>query len=372
MTYSIKIKNILCVLLLGTATAQYPIAQSRDEMFQFISEMPKAELHVHLEGTMSPQTIVKLANRNGYSFFNNVEDVFESLENRAPGLGGFLQHHDKQVSVIQTENDFYTLTYDFLKNCFENNIVYVEFFFDPQIHSERGIAFESVLEGILKGKKAGEKNFNIKSNLIMCANREKSIESAMEILEKAKPYKNYIVGIGLDNGPENGNPPVKFTSFYQEAKRQGYYLTIHNDVDEANSVEHIWQAIDILKVDRLDHSINAIEDLSLVEEINNREIYIAASPVQRRRDPVPQDIGRIKFMLDHGMNVSLHSDDPGEFESGYLTKLLFNFQQAGHFSKRDMARFMLNAFKATWLEQADKDAYIKSFKKWAKENGVRI
>lgn len=363
---------LLATLLSSISLASNLDGMTREEMSVFIGDMPKAELHIHLSGTLSPQTVVKLANRNKFDFFNTVELVEQSLANRVPGLIGFLNHHNKQMSVIQTEADFTTTVYDFLEKCKENNIVYVELFFDPQAHTSRGISFDTMMKGILAGRKAGEKTFGIKMNLIISINRERSIESAVEMMEQAKPYKQYLIGLGLDSGPEEGNPPSKFKDVYAHAKKEGYLLTVHNDVDEKDSVAHIWEAMDILKVDRLDHSLNATEDMTLMAEIRRRGLCLTGSPVQRRSDPVPQDIPRIKFLFEHGICISIHTDDPGEFESGYLSNLMLNFQQAGKFSKRDMVRMMLNAFKASWLPEDEKQAYIDELKEWAAVQYVNI
>ncbi len=372
-------KLILIPILLFSLMAcdQQPTADAvqtnySKKMWSFISEMPKVELHIHLEGTMYPETVSILANRNGFDYFKTVKEVQQSLDSRPPGLFGFLQHHEKQVSVLQTQEDFYTVVYDFLKNCKDNNIVYVEFFFDPQIHTSRGIAFNDVLDGILAGREAGEKDFGVKSELIMSINREKTVESAFKMLKDAEPYKNQILGLGLDNGPEEGNPPAKFEAVYALAKNQGYYLTAHNDVDEKDTVEHIWQSINILHLDRLDHSLNAMEDFDLLREINRRGLCLTGSPVQRTTDPEPQEIERIRFLLQHNICVSLHSDDPGEFASGYLSQLLFNFQQSGKFTKRDMVLLMLNAYEAAWLPINEKKMYIDEFKTWAETQGVNI
>jgi len=345
---------------------------TREEMQIFLGEMPKAELHLHLAGTLSPETVAKLANRNNFDYFNTVADVEKSLISRVPGLIGFLSHHNKQLSVIQTEKDFYTAVYDFLEKCKENNIVYVELFFDPQTHTSRGISFDTMMKGILAGRDAGVKAFGVKTNLIISINRERSVESAIEMMRQAKPYKKHLVGLGLDSGPEEGNPPAKFKAVYAQAKKDGYLLTIHNDVDEKDSVAHIWEAMDVLKVDRLDHSLNAVEDMELIAEIRRRGLCLTGSPVQRRSDPEPQDIPRIRFLFEHGICISIHSDDPGEFQSGYLTQLMLNFQQAGKFTKRDMVRMMLNAFKATWLPEDEKQVYIDSLKQWAAEHYVNI
>ena len=345
---------------------------SREEMKVFIDDMPKAELHIHLAGTLSPETVAKLANRNKFSYFNTVDEVVESIAARKPGLAGFLGHHNKQQNVLQTEEDFKTAVYDFLQKCKENNTVYVELFFDPQAHTSRGIDFDAMMKGILAGRVAGEKDFNIQLNLIISINRERSVESAINMLERAKPYKPHIIGLGLDSGPEEGNPPSKFKAVYAQAKIDGYFLTAHNDVDEKDSVAHIWEAINILQVDRLDHSLNAAEDMILMAEIIKRGLCLTASPVQRGTDYEPQDIPRIKFLFQHGVCLSLHSDDPGEFDSGYISQLMLNFQQAGQFSKRDMVRLMLNAFKTAWLADDVKKSYLDSLKKWAAERYVNI
>jgi adenosine deaminase len=372
-----KFLSPLCIVAVGMLASSFVLASDvadlyRANMKHFIDDMPKVELHIHLEGTMTPATVSKLATRNEFDYFNTVADVESSLANRKPGLGGFLQHHDKQVTVLQTEKDFYTVTYDFLKNCKDNNIVYVEFFFDPQIHTTRGVSFDAMLKGILAGRDAGQIDFGVKANLIMSINREKSVNSAFQMLADAESYRDKILGLGLDNGPEEGNQPAKFEAVYALAKKQGYFLTAHNDVDEKDTVQHIWESIEILKLDRLDHSLNAMEDMELLNEINRRGLCLTGSPVQRTTDPEPQEVERIKFLFQHGVCVSLHSDDPGEFASGYLSELMFNFQQAGKFTKRDMALMMLNAYEAAWLPEPEKKAYIDRFKTWADANSVKI
>ena len=371
-----KIKTMFLALLMtslcGPSFASNLDGMSREQMQVFLGAMPKAELHIHLSGTMSPETVAKLANRNNFNFFNTPEQVKQSLSNRVPGLIGFLSHHNKQVSVIQTEKDFYTTIYDFMEKCKENNIVYVEMFFDPQAHTSRGIPFDSMMKGILEGREAGQKAFDVKLNLIISINRERSVESAVEMMAWAKPYKKDLLGLGLDSGPEEGNPPSKFKDVYAQAKKDGYFLTIHNDVVEKDSTSHIREAMELLKVDRLDHSLNAAEDIDLIAEIRRRGLCVTGSPVQRGSDPEPQDIPRIRFLFQHGVCISIHSDDPGEFDSGYLTQLMLNFQQAGKFSKRDMVRLMLNAFKTAWLPDAQKQIYIDNLKEWAAVNYVNI
>ena len=341
-----------------------------DNMLEFITNLPKAELHLHIEGTLSPQTILKLTARNNIDFpYKSVEAINNALANRKPGLVGFLDHHYQVVPIIQTQADFHEVTYELLRTCKENNIVYVELFFDPQFHTTRGISFEAVINGIDQGRSDGAKAFGVEANLIMCINRERSVESAFEMLAQARPYRNKIIGLGLDSYEEH-NPPRKFAEVYHRAKQDGYRFTAHCDVDQTNSVQHIWECLNILNVERIDHGINSIEDPQLVEELKRCKICLTTCPVWRSTDPEPQDIDRIKKMFELGLLVTLNTDDPAEFDSGYLTDLLIGVQKASGYSKRNMVHFMMNAFEGSWLPRSAKDFYIEHLLKYAAAHGV--
>ncbi len=343
-----------------------------DNMKEFIANLPKAELHLHVEGALNPQTILELVARNDIDFpYKTVKAINGALANREPGLVGFLDHHYLVVSIIQTEADFYQVTYDLLRTCGENNIVYVELFFDPQFHTARGISFEAVINGIDRGRCDGAEAFGVEANLIMCINREQSAESAFEMLAQARPYRNKIIGLGLDSYEED-NPPRKFADVYARAQEDGYRFTAHCDVDQTNSVQHLWECLDILKVERIDHGINSIDDPQLVEELKRRNICLTTCPVWRSTDPGPQDVDRIKKMFELGLLVTLNTDDPAEFDSGYLTDLLIGVQEASGYSKRDLVRFMMNAFEGSWLAPSAKDVYIESLLEYASAHGVDI
>lgn len=177
-----------------------------DDMRNFIKGLPKAELHVHLEGTIGPQA-PKLAERNGIDYpFKTEKEVEEALNYRTYGLESFLDYHYLLVSVIKTKEDFYELTYEFLSKCSDNNVVYVEIMFDPQYHTEKGIKFEDIIKGINEGRNDGYRDFCVEANLIMCINRERSVESAWKMMEQAYPYRHLITGLGLDSY-EKDNPP---------------------------------------------------------------------------------------------------------------------------------------------------------------------
>jgi adenosine deaminase len=342
-------------------------------MKAFIANLPKAELHLHIEGTLSPQTILELTARNNIDFpYRSVEAINNALAHREPGLAGFLDHHYLIVSIIQTEADFHKVTYEFLRSCKENKVVYVELFFDPQFHTARGISFEAVINGIDGGRRDGAKDFGVEANLIMCINRERSIESAFEMLEQARPHRDKIVGLGLDSYEES-NPPRKYAEVFARARQDGYRFTAHCDVDQINSVQHIWECLEILNVERIDHGLNSVEDPLLVEELKRRNICLTACPTWRSAHPDPRaDIDRINQMLELGLLVTLNTDDPAEFDSGYLTGLLIGVQEASGYSRKDMVRLMKNAFEGSWLPRSAKDACIESLVQYADAYGVHV
>lgn len=368
-TKSFLLTAIAAICLIVSACSGETVDTAKD-MRAFLSGMPKAELHLHLEGTLSPATIVEITNRNGIDYFTTIEEVEQSLANRPPGLMGFLEHHFKSQNVMQTRQDFYDATYKLIEKLHENNVVYADVFFDPQAHTSRGIAFNDMFEGIDAGRRDAEAKFGVTVNLIMCINRERSVESAFEMLDQAYPVREKIIGLGMDSGPEYGNPPVKYKEVYARAREEGYFLTGHHDVDVQDSVKHIWQSLEIIDIDRIDHGLNATDDPRLVEELARRGMCLTGSPVKRSTDPAPQDVDRIRKLDSAGICVSLNSDDPEEFETGYLTNMLILFQEASGYSKADMTRLVLNAFNAIWLPDNEKVAYVGELKKYAIANGV--
>ena len=339
-------------------------------MKTYLTNMPKAELHIHLEGSLSPETIVDIVQRNGLSYFQTVEEIRASLANRPPGLNGFLQHHYKSQEVMQSGEDFYQATYNLIEKLSANKIIYADLFFDPQVHTSRGIPFAEMFEAIDNARTVAQSAFPITVNLIICFNRERSVESALEMLDQARPYKDKIIGVGMDSGPEYGNPPKKFAAVFSQARSEGYYLTGHCDVDVQDTLKHIWQVLDTVKLDRIDHGLNALEDPKLIAELVKRQMCLTGSPVKRTTDPVLQGVERIRALDGAGVCISIHSDDPEEFDSGYLTNMLILFQEASGYSKADMTRLMLNAFRGLWLPEAEKKRYIEELKAYAIEQGV--
>ena len=369
-TLWLSIAMIMGVGATVLATVDGQAAQSESEMSAYLIGMPKAELHLHIEGSITPETIVEITTRNDLGYFNSVEEVKESLASRPPGLMGFLEHHFKMQNVMQNRQDFYDATFSLIAMLHENNVIYADLFFDPQAHTSRGIPFEEMFDGIDSARNDAQERFGVTVNLIMCINRERSVESAFAMLDQAYPVRDRIIGLGMDSGPEYGNPPIKFRDVYTRARGEGYFLTGHHDVDVRDSLKHIRQSLEIIEMDRIDHGLNASDDPELMADLVRRDMCLTGSPVKRTTDPAPQDVDRIRTLDSAGVCVSLNTDDPEEFESGYLTNMLILFQEASGYSKADMTRLMLNAFKAIWLPADEKEELLAELRRYAVDNGV--
>ena len=321
----------------------------------FIENMPKAELHVHLEGTLEPELSFSLAEKNGISLpFETPEALVAAYDFH--DLPSFLKIYYAGMSVLQEESDFFDLTWAYLEKAASQNIVYVELFFDPQGHTTRGVVFDTVITGIHKAQEAAKKELGIESKLILCFLRDMSAESAMEHLLMAKPYVDWIVGVGLDSDEFN-NPPIKFKDVFALARQWGLKLTMHCDVNQKNTLEHIAQVLDEIQVDRIDHGVNALESDALCEKIKNRQLGLTVCPVSNRFVVQSLTYQEIKDMLSKGMLATINSDDPAYFRA-YLNENFIALQEEGHFSKDEILTLAANAFSVSWLSAAEKTAYL--------------
>ena len=324
-------------------------------MQAFIEGMPKAELHVHIEGTLEPELSFALAEKNGIELsFDSPEALIAAYDFH--DLPSFLTIYYAGMSVLIDESDFYKLTWDYLEKAASQNVVYTEIFFDPQGHTSRGIAFETVITGIRKAQVDAEQKLGIRSQLIMCFLRDMSAESAMEHLQMAKPYLGWLVGVGLDSDEYN-NPPVKFKDVFALAKQWGLKLTMHCDVNQKNTLDHIRQVIEVIGVDRIDHGVNSLESDELCELIVEKQLGLTVCPVSNRFVVQSLTANEIRTMLDKGMLATINSDDPAYFRA-YMNENLIELQQEGEFSQSELKTLMANAFKVTWLPEEDKAAYL--------------
>lgn len=327
-------------------------------MQAFIEGMPKAELHVHIEGTLEPELSFALAEKNGIELpFDSPEALIAAYDFH--DLPSFLTIYYAGMSVLIDESDFYKLTWDYLEKAASQNVVYTEIFFDPQGHTSRGVAFETVITGIRKAQVDAEQKLGIRSQLIMCFLRDMSAESAMEHLQMAKPYLGWLVGVGLDSDEYN-NPPVKFKDVFALAKQWGLKLTMHCDVNQKNTLDHIRQVIEVIGVDRIDHGVNSLESDELCELIVEKQLGLTVCPVSNRFVVQSLTANEIRTMLDKGMLATINSDDPAYFRA-YMNENLIELQQEGEFSQSELKTLMANAFKVTWLPEEDKAAYLAKF-----------
>lgn len=332
-------------------------------MKTFIQNMPKAELHVHLEGTLEAQHVFVLAKRNNIILDQkSPEELIAAY--RFHDLPSFLKIYYAGMSVLRTEQDFYELAYQFFERAAKDNIVYVEPFFDPQAHTSRGVPFSTIIHGIHQAQVDARRNLGLESNLIMCFLRDLSAESALEHLEMATPYRDWIVGIGLDSDEKN-NPPIKFLDVFKKAKKYGWKLTMHCDVNQENSIQHIRQCLKDIEVDRIDHGINALEDDEVCEEIKRRGIGLTICPISNRyvvQNLTTNEIGRL---LKKGIKATINSDDPAYFNA-YLNDNFIELHKEGDFTKDDIVTLAANAFEIAWISDAQKKSYVDRLMAWSK------
>jgi adenine deaminase len=332
------------------------------ELAPFIAGMPKAELHLHIEGTLEPELKFELAARNGLDLpYASVEEMRAAYDFNS--LASFLTIYYEGMNVLVTEQDFYDLAMAYFRKAHSQNVVYAEIFFDPQGHTPRGIAFETVIKGFRRAQEDAEASLGMRTQLIMCFLRDLSAESAMETLEQSLPYGDWIVGVGLDSD-ERGNPPVKFKEVFARARKEGYRLTMHCDVDQENSVGHIWQCLDEIKVERIDHGVNALEDPALIKEINERGLGLTVCPISNGFVTDGLKAEEVKLLLDGGVRATINSDDPAYFD-GYMTENFLAVQGAVQLSKDEIVQLSRNAFNVTWLPQEERNAYVDALEAYA-------
>ncbi len=320
-----------------------------------IREMPKAELHIHIEGSLEPELMLKLAERNGVKLsFNSVEEVRKSYEFK--DLQSFLDIYYEGARVLLKEEDFYDMTWAYLEKARSQNVRHTEIFFDPQTHTGRGVAFDTVIAGIHRALVDAEQQLSITSKLIMCFLRHLSAPAAMETLKQALPYKDWIVAVGLDSS-EVGHPPDKFTSVFDKAREQGFLTVAH--AGEEGPPEYIWQALDLLKVSRIDHGVRCVEDTKLVERLAKEEIPLTVCPLSNVKLSVFDSIEQhnLKQLLDLGLCATVNSDDPAYF-GGYATENFLAVQKALNLDHGDIGRLVKNSFQATFLSQQEKQRLL--------------
>lgn len=321
----------------------------------FIQDMPKAELHIHIEGSLEPEMMFELAERNGVA----LRYASAEVARRAYDFGdlqSFLDLYYEGMQVLLHEQDFYDLTRAYLQKVSEQNVRHTEIFFDPQAHTDRGVPFEAVVSGIHRALVDGEQQLGISSELIMCFLRHLSAEEAMETFRTALPFGDRIVAVGLDSS-EVGHPPRDFKAVFDQAREHGFLTVAH--AGEEGPPEYIWQALDDLKVSRIDHGVRCVEDPKLVERLREEQIPLTVCPLSNVKLRVFDSIQdhNLKRMLDLGLCVTVNSDDPAYF-GGYVDENFHAVQEGLHLSREDVYQLAKNSFRASFLDAERKQRLL--------------
>ncbi len=320
-----------------------------------VTTLPKAELHLHIEGTFEPELIFEIGKRNGvavpYASVEALRDAYNFSD-----LQSFLNLYYAGMAVLREERDYYDLTTAYLRRAKAQGVRHAEIFFDPQAHTDRGVAFKTVVDGITRALREGERELGITSHLIMCFLRDQTAESAMATLEEAIPFRRDIIAIGLDSA-EVGNPPSKFTAVFDRARSEGFLTVAH--AGEEGPPEYVWEALDLLKVSRVDHGVRCMEDPKLVERLVRERVPLTVCPLSNLRLKVVHDLKDhpLKRMLDAGLVATCNSDDPAYF-GGYVGDNFSAVSRALNLTDPELITLAKNSFEASFIDDATKNAYI--------------
>ncbi len=336
-------------------------------MRELLVELPKAELHLHIEGTLEPDLAFAMARRNQVDLPYEDEEalrrayVFEDLQS-------FLDVYYAACSVLITERDFYDLTWAYLVRAGRQGVRHAEIFFDPQTHTDRGVAFATVVAGITRALEDARRELSITSHLIMCFLRHLSTESAMATLEAALPHRDAIVAVGLDSG-ERGNPPEKFRAVFDRARAEGFLTVAH--AGEEGPAEYIWQALDLLHVRRIDHGVRCTEDHHLVERLVEEQTPLTVCPFSNVKTRVFAELRDHNFreLLERGLLVMINSDDPAYF-GGYVADNYIGTAEVLGLTASQMVQVARNSFTASFLPQSEQQQHLDAIDAVAAESGA--
>ena len=325
------------------------------EIIEYIKKTPKTELHLHIEGTLEPDHMFKLAKRNNVSIpFKNIEEVKSAYNFH--NLDSFLNIYYQGSKVLINEEDFFDLTWDYILKCKKDNVVHTEIFFDPQTHMDRGIDFDVVINGIYKALSKAKNELNITSKIIMCFLRHLDEDSGFKVLSKATKHKDKIIGVGLDSS-ELGNPPKKFEKLFKKAIEEGFLTVAH--AGEEGPPEYIWEAIDLLKIKRIDHGVQCLKDEKLVKKLRESQIPLTVCPLSNIKLCVFDKLEEhnLKKIINEDLMATVNSDDPAYF-GGYLNENLIQVQSALNLSRQEVKTLIINSFKSSFLNENEKNNWI--------------
>ena len=327
---------------------------------ELIQALPKAELHVHIEGTFEPELMFAIAQRNQIQIpYQSVEEVKQAYNFH--NLQSFLDIYYAGANVLVHEQDFYDLAWAYFEKCAEDRVVHTEMFFDPQTHTERGVEFATVIAGLKRACQDAQQKLGISSQLIMCFLRHLSEEKAFETLEQALPFKDEIIAVGLDSS-EVGHPPAKFERVFAKAREEGFLIVAH--AGEEGPPEYVWEALDLLKVNRIDHGVRSEEDKQLMARLIAEKMPLTVCPLSNLKLCVVNDMKghNIRRLLQQGVHVTVNSDDPSYF-GGYMNDNFIAIQQALYLSNEELKQLAINSFEASFISDQEKQKWIAEIKK---------
>lgn len=331
----------------------------------FIEGIPKAELHLHIEGTFEPDLMFEIARRNNISInYKSVDELKKAYNFN--NLQEFLDIYYAGASVLIYEQDFYDLTWAYLTKVHEQNLVHTEIFFDPQTHTDRGISFDTVIQGIHSALEDAKEKLGISSQLIMCFLRHLDEVAAFDTLEQALPYKEWIAGVGLDSS-EMGHPPSKFENVFSKALDEGFITVAH--AGEEGPAAYVWEAINLLKISRIDHGNRSLEDDQLIKHIVEKQIPLTMCPLSNLELKVVDDLKDHPMLqlMEAGLMVTINSDDPAYF-GGYMNENYIQIAAALNLSKKQITELAKNSFKASFLSDVEKEKLINQVEDYYQNN----
>jgi len=328
---------------------------------ELIKALPKAELHVHIEGTFEPELMFAIAQRNAIEIpYTSVEEVRQAYNFH--NLQSFLDIYYAGANVLIHEQDFYDLAMAYFEKCAEDHVVHAEMFFDPQTHTDRGIAFDVVIQGLTRACRDAEQKWGITSHLIMCFLRHLSEEAAFETLEQALAYKDQIIAVGLDSS-EMGHPPSKFERVFAKARDEGFLVVAH--AGEEGPAEYVWEALDLLKVNRVDHGVRSEEDPQLLHRLIQEKMPLTVCPLSNLKLCVVDDMQQhnIRRLLQQGVHVTVNSDDPSYF-GGYMNDNFIAIADALDLTEQELKQLAINSFEASFISDQTKQKWIQQIQNW--------
>ncbi len=326
-----------------------------DRLSDLLRQMPKAELHIHIEGSLEPELIFALAQRNGVTIpYTDVEALRSAYA--FTNLQSFLDIYYAGASVLLKEQDFYDMARAYFVKAARDNVVHAELFFDPQTHTARGVRMETVVNGLHRACVDAQTELGVSASLIMCFLRHLSEADAFETLEQALPFRHKLIGIGLDSG-EVGNPPEKFARVFARCRELGFHLVAH--AGEEGPPAYVWTALDVLKVERIDHGVQSSKDAALMQRLANDGIALTVCPLSNLKLCVFPDLAshNLRQLLDAGLAATINSDDPAYF-SGYMNDNFTQTFAATGMSAQHAYLLSKNSFEASFIDAAAKRRYI--------------